>query len=145
MKGSEGKAPSRRRHRGSGAEPSALGNFCDFTMKLMHFWAYLGLCFCFKAYSNNNWRDKVSRMKLKFLYAMIIFIMTRMHYVASNITFFFSKNAEIICSVHKYRLPPTPSQHLQHALNIIRDLCCCKQSVYKVAEAHFFLFFPTSL
>jgi len=29
-----------------------------------------------------------------------------------------------------------------NALNVIRDLCCCKQTVYRVAESAFFLFSP---
>ena len=39
--GSGGKAPSRRRHGGVGAEPPALKNFAFFLQKLLHFRAIL--------------------------------------------------------------------------------------------------------
>jgi len=47
------------------------------------------------------------------------------------------KDAEIVCSVDIYQ-----PQHLRNtynnALNIMRDLCRCKQAVYRVSERTFF-------
>jgi len=42
-------------------------------------------------------------------------------------------NAEIVCSVDNYQPshPPPP----YNALNVIRDLYCCKQTVYRVSES----------
>jgi len=34
-----------------------------------------------------------------------------------------------------------PRNTFNNALNVITDLCCCKQTVYKVTESVFFLFF----
>jgi len=49
------------------------------------------------------------------------------------------KNAEIVCSVDKYQLPLRNTY--KNSLNVVRDLWCCKQTVCRVAESTFFLFF----
>jgi len=56
------------------------------------------------------------------------------HYVDSNITFF--ENAEIVCIVDKYQ-PPLRRITYNNVLNVIRDLCCCKQTVHRVSESAF--------
>jgi len=35
------RAPSRWRQRGLGTKPPSLGNFCNFSIKMTHFYAYL--------------------------------------------------------------------------------------------------------
>jgi len=55
--------------------------------------------------------------------------------VASN------KNAENVYSADKYPLCHT----YNYGFNIIRYLCCCKQTVYKVAANIFFLFFRQAI
>jgi len=55
--------------------------------------------------------------------------------------YIFLKNAEIVRSVDKDQPPLVTLIH--NALNVIRDLCCCKQTVYRVSESVFFVFFLT--
>jgi len=42
LRRSVGGAPSRRKQDGLGAEPLALGDFCNFSIKITHFYAYFG-------------------------------------------------------------------------------------------------------
>jgi len=52
-------------------------------------------------------------------------------------------NAEIVCSIDKYQLLHPPRNTYNNALNVIRDLCCCKQIVYKVSESALPSFWPS--
>jgi len=71
---------------------------------------------------------------------MIIFIMKHITSIAYNHFF----NVEIVCSIYKFINSPLQNTY-NNALNIITDLCCCKQTMYKVAEIAFFLFFLSGL
>jgi len=42
-------ASSRQRQGGVGAKPPALGDFCNFSLKITHFYAYVGLSNYFKS------------------------------------------------------------------------------------------------
>jgi len=56
----------------------------------------------------------------------------------------FLKHAEIVCSFDIYQLlssPPFQQHAYNNALNVIRDLCFCKQTVYKIFESAIFSFF----
>jgi len=57
---SGGKAPSRRRQRGLGVESPALGEFCNFSIKLTHFYAYIGQNSYFKAITQQIKTFKIS-------------------------------------------------------------------------------------
>jgi len=54
------KAPSHWRQGGLGAESPALGNFCYFSIKIMHFYAYFGQNSCFKAITHQLKACKIS-------------------------------------------------------------------------------------
>jgi len=65
-------------------------------------------------------------------------IRNKEHYNVGSNTHFF-ENTKVFCSVDKYHYQPPLSYRntYNNALNIIRDLCCCKQNVYRVFECAF--------
>jgi len=52
----------------------------------------------------------------------------------------FLKNAGIVCIALKNINLLLFRDTYNNALNVIRDLCCCKQTVYRVAESACLLF-----